>query len=364
MSRELRRSTKQKQLNKLANSLGTVSELRIGLTLVAGHYSELLHFVHFVIVRELAMASSRLPIPMPECSSVVCIQSGPLRQLEQLHALRAQLGFSAPEFEKYQAVDRVASCSLDWTNAAAVSIVRQLSVVKDGGCVVLQQPAGANPDIEGLLQLRRAAEMYKARIIMFCPTVPAEAKFSGLANEFYVVTPCEPNPGFEEAFILSCPELAGSLNQSAGRVLCSVRLGDDGLEAEIGPYVAGDLKTRLMAILKADNWSLEKIGELVGLNKSNVSRKLRFVSTSVPDGWDEAMLAEWLEACGLDPVGTQRASEQATDVDDGGDEIGSSESDDEGDDLNDLDHIKRVATASRNERNTRNKEVVTPRKQR
>ena len=51
-----------------------------------------------------------------------------------------------------------------------------------------------------------------------------------------------------------------------------------------------------LAILKADEWSLEEIGNLVGLNKSNVSRKLRMVSGTVPDGWDGDMLAEWLEA--------------------------------------------------------------------
>ena len=52
------------------------------------------------------------------------------------------------------------------------------------------------------------------------------------------------------------------------------------------PDVADDLKTRLMAILKADEWSLEEIGKLVGLNKSNVCRKLRMVPGALPDGWE------------------------------------------------------------------------------
>ncbi|MBV7454269.1 hypothetical protein KW843_07285 [Acidovorax sp. sif1233] len=349
MSRESHAPFKQKKLNKLAKSLPAVSELRTGLTLVVGHYGELIHLVHYVMVKELSMAAANLPVPMPDCSSVLCVQSGPLRQLEQLHGLRVQLGFSAPPFEKCQFVDRVASCALDWTNPASVSIVCRLNIVKDGGCVVLQQPAGQNPDFEGLLHLRRAAEKYKARIILFCPAVADEAKFSGVANELFVAAPCEPNPGFDEGFVVSCPELASPLSPASGKVLCCVRLGEDGLKTEITPFVADDLKTRLMAILKADEWSLEKIGKLVGLNKSNVSRKLRMVSGAVPDDWDDAMLDEWIEACDLDPI-----DDDSDDDDDG----------DEGDDLNDLDRANPVAPVGRNERNTRNKAGLTLRKQR
>ena len=188
--------------------------------------------------------------------------------------------------------------------------------------------------------------------------------------------PCEPNPGFDEAFVLSCPELASPLNPGSGKVLCCVRLGDGGLETEIMPYVADDLKTRLMAILKANEWSLEQIGNLVGLNKSNVSRKLRMVSGAVPDGWDDDMLAEWLEACDLDPIEEEESSEidsvdddddDDADEDDGehqSDDWAADDDEDDGNDLDDLDRAKPVAPASRNERNTRNKDVVIPRKQR
>ena len=374
MSRDSHARFKQKKLSKLAKSLPAVSELKTGLTLVVGHYGELIHFVHYVMVKELSMGAANLPVPMPECSSVLCVQSGPLRQLEQLQGLRAQLGLSAPTFEKCQFVDRVASRALDWSNPASVSIICRLNIVKDGGCVVLQQPPDQNPDLQGLLELRRAAEKYKARIILFCPTVAEEPKFSSVANEIFVATPCDSNPGFDDGFVVSCPELASPLSPASGKVLCCVRLGDDGLETEITPYVADDLKTRLMAILKADEWSMEKIGQLAGLNKSTVSRRLRMVSGAVPDGWDDAMLAEWLEACDLDPIADEDSSPIDSDgEDDGADDhqrgdLGGDDDDgddgDEGEDLDDLDRVKLVAPASRNERNTRNKDVVIPRKQR
>ena len=375
MTRDFHRPLTPKKLSQLAESVTQASALEPGLTMVVGPYSELVHLVYATMVKELVQGSSRLPIPLPECSSIVCVHSGPARYLEQVRGLHAKLGLMAPAFKKCQSFERVASCAFDWTNQASVSIVGRLKALMNGGCVVLQQPPDINPDLQGLLELRRAAEKYKARIILFCPAVADEAKISGTPNELFVVTPCEPNPGFDEGFVVSCPGLASPLSPSSGKVLCCVRLGDDGLETEITPYVADDLKTRLMAILKADEWSLEEIGNLVGLNKSNVSRKLRMVSRTVPDGWDGDMLAEWLEACDLDPIEEEESSEvdsvdddDADDADDEDDEHQpddwDADDDDEGNDLYDLDRAKPVASARRNERNTRNKDVLIPRKQR
>ena len=372
MTRDFLRPLTPKKLSQLAESVTQASALEPGLTMVVGPYGELVHFVYTAILKELVQGSSRLPIPLPECSSIVCVHSGPARYLEQVRGLHAKLGLMAPAFKKCQSFERVASCAFDWTNQASVSIVGRLKALKNGGCVVLQQPPDINPDLQGLLELRRAAEKYNARIILFCPAVVDEAKISGTPNELFVVTPCEPNPGFDEGFVVSCPGLASPLSPSSGKVLCCVRLGDDGLETEITPYVADDLKTRLMAILKANEWSLEEIGQLVGLNKSNVSRKLRMVSGTVPDGWDGDMLAEWLEACDLDPIEEEESSEvDSVDDDDADDEDDEhqpddwdADDDDEGNDLDDLDRAKPVAPARRNERNTRNKDVLIPRKQR
>ena len=265
MTRDFHRPLTPKKLSQLAESVTQASALEPGLTMVVGPYGELVHFVCATMVKELVQGSSRLPIPLPECSSIVCVHSGPARYLEQVRGLHAKLGLMAPAFKKCQSFERVASCAFDWTNQASVSIVGRLKALMNGGCVVLQQPPDINPDLQGLLELRRAAEKYNARIILFCPAVVDEAKISGTPNELFVVTPCEPNPGFDEGFVVSCPGLASPLSPSSGKVLCCVRLGDDGLETEITPYVADDLKTRLMAILKANEWSLEEIGNLVGL---------------------------------------------------------------------------------------------------
>ena len=375
MTRDFHRPTKKNGQSKLAQSLTAISALNPGLTMIVGKYSPITLYVQAVIVQVVAKQSADLPIPMPDFKSVICFFRNTPRKLEQLRGVHKLLGLSALITDDFKLAYREASRELDWTSPAAIATLSLGNEERKDCCLVLQQPTGTTPDIDGLLHLRRAAESANAHVILLCPDVAHEAKTSGIPNELFVATPCEPNPGFDEAFVLSCPELASPLNPGSGKVLCSVRLGDDGLETEITPYVADDLKIRLMAILKANEWSLEEIGQLVGLNKSNVSRKLRMVSGVVPDGWDDDMLAEWLEACDLDPIEEEESSEvDSVDDDDADEDDGEHQSDDwaadddddddDGNDLDDLDRAKPVAPASRNERNTRNKDVVIPRKQR
>lgn len=353
MSRDSNSFSKKKSSSKLTQAIAVHSELETGLTMIAGPYSELLLFVYALMAKALAQAWAHLPVPMPTCDSIVCLHSGTSRQIEQLHDAHGKLGLLAPDFKKCKFAKRVTSSVLDWTHLAAASIIRQSPLLKSGSCILLLQPVGAEPDFEGLFQLRRIAEEKGAHIILLCPGVADEFKYSCVANEFFVVTPSDPNPGFDEAFVLSCPELASSLNPASGKVLCCVRLGDEGLDTEVTPYVADDLKTRLMAILKADSWNMEKIGKAVGLDKSNVSRKTRFISATVPDGWNRAVLAQWFEACGLDPIEVECAGGDESD-----DEPSSWDDGDNGDDLDDLDCKKSVAQYGRNMRNARNDDTA------
>ena len=358
MTHERDRAIKKDGRKNLVQCVPAISELRPGLTMVVGLYSEMSHYVYAVIVKELATRSTSLPIPMPECETISCFHSGPPRKLEQLKGAHKTLGISALESEKFKSVYRVASASFDWTNTAAVSSLLQKRELKNGGCFVLQQPDGTVPNFPGMLDLDRAGQKSKSRIFLFSPGLAHDGTYCSVASELFVVSPCDSNPGFDEAFVLTCPELASPVNPASGKVLCCFRLGDDGLETEITPYVADDIKTRLMAILKADGWSLGKIGKTINLDKSNVSRKLRNLTSTVPEGWDDDMLREWLEACDLGPIDDQ------DDIDGSKADHDDDDSDKWDDDLDSLDAPKTVAPANRNGRNTRNKSAVANRKQR
>lgn len=343
---------KEKTSSALAQIVATHSDLKPGLTLMVGAFNDGQALLsQATMVNALVNAKSFLPVPMPEHDDIFFMDSGPARQLEQLHGTRAMLGLTPPKFEKCEFLKRATSSVLDWTSPAAVFILLNLKALKSGGYVFLMQPSGTEPDFRGLQQLNRKAEVHETRIIMFCPGVVNAEKYSAVVNEIFTITPREPNPGFMDGFEISCPQLAYPSSLAHGKLLCCLRLGDDGLESEITPYIADDLKTRLMAILKRVGWSYEKIGKLVVLDKSNVHRNLRNVTADVPEGWNTAKLNDWLEACDLDPIEDDDVGVEDSDSDDQTAESGEY---DDGDDLDDLDCVKPVAKASRNERNTRN----------
>lgn len=321
--------------HKLPAMAAEVAAMSPGVTLVVGPFGALKIYVEHVLLLALATASTELPIPVPRFALITTFYSGTPRQLELISHSYARTGIadyanSAFKFEYLQT-----SSSLNFTSPEMVSVFAcKRKSALEMACFVLVLPDGMLPHDEGLLQLRRLGEANHAYFIVICPGMAFHAKYQAFANELLVVSPAEPDPGYEEAFTIACPELFSSFQPSLGRVVCNTRMGDSGLEAEIVPYVSDDLRTRLMVILKLSGWSMQRIGDLFEMDKSNISRKLRNVVATIPDGWNDEMFVQWLVACGIDPAKRHG-----------------------GKDARDCESMKpsqTIAQASRNERNTRN----------
>ena len=288
---------------KLPSLTAEVSAISPGVTLVVGPFGALRLYVEHVLLLALATASAELPVPMPSCDLITSIHSGTRRQLEMIKCSHAWTGIAAYANNAFTFEYLQASTALNLTSLEMVSwFARKRKSALEKACFVLVLQDGVLPHDEGLLQLRRLGEANHTYFIVICPGMTLHAKYQAIANELLVVSPGEPDPGYEEAFTIACPELFSAFQPSLGKVVCNTRLSDAGLETEITPYVSDDLKTRLMAILKLNEWSMQRIGDLFEMDKSNVSRKLRNVVTTIPDGWDDDMFVQWLNACGIDPA--------------------------------------------------------------
>lgn len=321
---------------KLPSLTTEVSAISPGVTLVVGPFGALRVYVEHVLLLALATASAELPVPMPSCDLITSMHSGTRRQLEMIKCSHTWTGIAAYANNAFTFEYLQSSTALNLTSLEMASwFVRKRKSALEKACFVLVLPDGVLPHDEGLLQLRRLGEANHAYFIVICPGVTLDAKYQAIANELLVVSPCEPNPGYEDSFTMACPELFSSFQPSLGKVVCNTRLRDTGLETEITPYVSDDLKTRLMAILQLDGWSMHKIGELFEMDKSNISRKLRNVVATIPDGWNDDMFVQWLVACEIDPK-KRHGGKDARD----GDSVKPSQT---------------VAQADRSECNTRNK---------
>ena len=318
----------------------TASALRQGLTLVCGDYGELLPYVHAVIVSELSTQSKRLPVPMPKCLSIFDLHFGSTRQLEQLKRMHAQLMPAAEANSKLKTCYLEGCGPMDWCHPASLSNLKDRLNKSPGCCIVLQQPAGGLPLCEGLLVLRQIAQETGSWVVLLCPGNKAVSSLvTAAANEVLTVSSCEPNPGYDLAFVISCPELNSPIDPTRGKVMCCLKFAAKPFKTVMRRFISAELAVRLMAILRAKQWSFERIGRKFGVDKSTVSRKLRLVPDIDVSKLSESKLDELFEACGV--------------KDNGDDWNGGADVDADADETNAL--AKVVATKVCNARNTRNK---------
>ena len=354
----------------------SVSPLKTGVTLVTGVYGAAPPFVFAVMVRALARQSNELPVPMPACSKVLHIHSGPARQLEQVKGMCQQLELTGQNIEM-QTIE--CDSSLDWTNPGTCDTLKRIIQENKCAAIVVQQPVGSVLRINELISIRQSAEKSHSWVVILQPC-ESELKSASTAifNDYLVVSDCDPNPGFDHAFVITCPDLCSPINPSSGRVVCMVRLKESGLKASFMPFISDDRDIRLMAILKGMGWTGEKIGNTFNINKSNVSRKLHGIKTDGLPKLSDEMLIKWFDACGLKVTNTKSGKAPANDenededwdFDDDSDDTEVDEDEDEdGDDidLDKLDHSVRVIVADRsrnkrNERNERNTGIAPKRK--
>ncbi|MEQ6475575.1 hypothetical protein [Comamonas sp. wu1-DMT] len=339
MKRALRSENTSTEM--LPSLTADVSAIYPGVTLVAGPYGALSIYFQHVLLLALATASTELPIPMPSCDLITSIHSGTRRQLEMIKWSHVRTGIAAYANSAFKFEYLQASTALNLTSPEMVSrFACKRKSALERSCFLLVMADGMLPIDEGLMELRRLGEANNAYFIVICPGMTLHAKYQAIVTELLVVSQGEPDPGYEEAFTIASPDLFSSFQPSLGKVVCNTRMSDSGLETEITPYVSDNLKTRLMAILKLSGWSMQRIGDLFEMDKSNVSRKLRNVVATIPDGWDDDMFVQWLNACGIDPAkrhGGKNARDRGT--------VKSSQT---------------IAPDDRNERNTRNE--IKPKK--
>lgn len=359
---------------KVFNGLQTVSPLKTGVTLFTGFNGPALPFVLAVVVKAFARQSNELPVPMPECSKVLHIHSGPARQLEQVKGMCQQLELTGQNIE-LQTIE--SDSLLDWTNPGTCDTLKRIIQGNKCAAIIVQQPVGSALRINELISIRQAAEKSHSWVVILQPC-ESELKSASIAifNDCFVASDCDPDPGFDHAFVLTCPDLCSPINPSSGRVVCMVRLKESGLKTSFMPFISDDRDIRLMAILKGMGWTGEKIGNTFNINKSNVSRKLHGIKTEGLPKLSEEMLIKWFDACGLKVTNTKIGKAPANDenededwdFDDDSDDAEVDEDEDEDEDGDDidlekLDHSVRVIVADRsrnkrNERNERNERIT------
>ena len=276
--------------------------VRHGLTTIACMGQEVRRLTRETFIRAALTGSKQLAVPMPSGLKVTFLCAGSRREQD---LMKASLN-SLKEFAKtanYEQQQVISVDAIDWTSPGGLSLVEQkLSELE--GWLVLEHAVGASSspmNIEGLLRIQHAALRRKVRVMLIVanPHAHDASNFLRMADEYFEITCCEPDPGWDDAIVIDCVALTRALGSQQGKVMCLARNVNGRYETRVVPFVSGSIKTRLMVLLRAMDKTLERIGHLVGLDKSGVSRHLKGMP-SIPDPkLSKSELKRWYEACGI-----------------------------------------------------------------
>jgi hypothetical protein len=248
-----------------------------GLIIVQCEPAHLAH-VRGAITCVAAEGSSNIGIPMPPNIQIHSLLSGNLRRKEQAKLIDKAYSseVDGPEYiyknfgtrENFNFLGDECSSSLFpyIKNNPKCWIIFEQNVTNT---ITLNMQ-------QSLFRIRNEAKKIGNRVMLFVATnSPADvAGLDQCGNEYFAIAPCEPDEGDELAFSVDCPSLSNLNLLGIGKKQCNVKQVGGKLICRYTNFVSSSKLTRIMWALVAQGESFEKIGKLLSVNKSTVSRRL------------------------------------------------------------------------------------------
>jgi hypothetical protein len=218
------------------------------------------------------------------------------RRIEQARIL-ADAGATGLTLAKHAYESVGVRGGFSWCGDAGLHILRPLIERAEGWLSVEQYLEGpvAPDQAEAMIRLRQAAKQAGVRVMLFltCTDGLAKSRVGDICDEAIEVEACEPDPGVDIAFSIDCLGLDGLHSLGLGRTMCSVRVSDSTIRHVFESFVAPDLESRVMWLLRGQGKSLAEIGAMLKRNKTTVLRRL----TGLPAPRRVKLADGWLEAC-------------------------------------------------------------------
>ncbi|WP_342617545.1 hypothetical protein [Rhodoferax sp. GW822-FHT02A01] len=283
-----------------------LTPLAKGLTTICVRDAALIPQVRCTIEHLILTKSARLGVPMPEVAELISLHAGTIRSIEYAKVLSAANHTKEGVGPVHKHKVFQSPGGFNWTGPEGLSVVLPL-IEKATGCVTLEQPTDrtlSGLSAEGMFRIRAASTQAGVWTILFMshPEGHEKSGIHRVCDEYFEVTRCDPDPGWESAFAVDCIDLSRSNDLDLGKVMCNVKFIEGKMVRRYEKFVSVDLKIRLMAHLRGQKMTMEEIGRIAMLDKSQVSRSLKGIRPLVSATWDDDMQRKWLEACELPEV--------------------------------------------------------------
>ena len=285
----------------------TVTEVEPGVVLFVADDPNVVPYARVMVERAILERTPIADLPMPGAKALRALYSSDSRAADLAETLHRRSPPVRQITERHFCV-RLPHCRnfSGMTNEGAHLLLEHLG---DGECVTaLHAVNGAvREEMAGVLgTLDNAAKARKGLVALFVhwPHANDIAWVRHHVREVILVDQCEPGPGALMAFSLTATSLENQHAWGVGRTMCEVSMtaGDLNFTQEI--FVASTALDRAIWYLYREHETLNTIASLVGLDKSNVSRRLNALplpkdldaEVNPCDGWRE----DWFPRLGLE----------------------------------------------------------------
>ena len=273
----------------------TICPIRHGLTIVSVPDESHLPHVMFSFIALARKKGSELGIPMPEAESVTSVHSGSPRDLEAVERFATANPDNnswAPHVLKIFAAPH----KLDLTSPEGQQLLQPIIEGSKGSVVILELVIHGpiTPAVsQGLIRIGNEAKKagVYVTLIVACSGKLQSSQLSYLCDEYIEVTQCEADVGFDMAFAIDCVGIRDLNSRGIGKTMCSETIINGEFKRRYAPFVSANHETRIIWYLRGQGNTLEEIGNLLKINKSTVSRRLR--GLPAPRSVDRAQ--NWLD---------------------------------------------------------------------
>lgn len=280
------------QINQLQSQLSPIPQ---GLTIVNFRDASIAAEGRNTLTHAARVGSKKIGPPMPLTQKVTSLYPGNARCIEQAKfsdAANRQVAGAVPH--EIRAVG--SRDAFDWCSDEGIASLQPIIEATNSGWVMFEQKVTwpFNPEfLVGLTRISNVAKQAGVWVMMFmvCPDGYEKTTLDQLCDEYIEVTECEPNPDGQVAFVFDFVNIRNLRLYGLGKTMCSVKLTDGVLRRHYEPFVSHELLTRAIWSLRGQQKTVEEIAKLVGLNKSNVSRRL----AGLPPPRNVNTHVDWLE---------------------------------------------------------------------
>jgi len=290
---EMSKKSKNEKPTATSPDLSCIGGIEPGLTIIA--LSSPRHAIHLKNIFAQAVLDQKplSGVKMPVVAKMCSLHAGSPRQLKQAAAFN-KLYERGESKVKHQIEEFTTRGNFDYlSEAGQLVLIPKIKDIGGGVLTMTQNISGPlTPSMSvALMNICSAANQARTYVLIFivCDEGFNKLSLQSLCNEYIEVDQCEPDVDADIAFSIDFVGLRDMFLIGVGKTMCQIKSEKGGFQRKHRPFIAADLETRAMWVMRQNKMTLDAIGKRVGLDKSNVLRRLKGLPNlpnyKVNEGW-------------------------------------------------------------------------------